>query len=92
MRRFEYKVEAGAEFAVTVPIFDVERSNAFLARHGITQSAGHRAIHPFESLLHAEYLANEVPNLHVPPHWSSGCGRPMPRAGPRSRAWRLHGN
>ena len=24
-------------------------------------------IHPFESLLHAEYLANEVPNLHVPP-------------------------
>ena len=24
------------------------------------------AIRPFESLLHAEYLANEVPNLRVP--------------------------
>ncbi len=67
LRRFEYKVEAGAEFAVTVPIFDVAALESFLARTASHQVPVIATIHPFESLLHAEYLANEVPNLHVPP-------------------------
>jgi homocysteine S-methyltransferase len=67
LRRFEYKVEAGAEFAVTVPIFDVATLDSFLARTASHKVPVIATIHPFESLLHAEYLANEVPNLHVPP-------------------------
>ena len=67
LRRFEYKVEAGAEFAVTVPIFDVAALESFLARMASHKVPVIATIHPFESLLHAEYLANEVPNLHVPP-------------------------
>jgi len=67
LRRFEYKVEAGAEFAVTVPIFDVATLGSFLARMASHEVPVIATIHPFESLLHAEYLANEVPNLHVPP-------------------------
>ena len=33
-RRFDYKVEAGAEFAVTQPIFDARSSREFLERIG----------------------------------------------------------
>jgi methionine synthase / methylenetetrahydrofolate reductase(NADPH) len=67
LRRFEYKVDAGAEFAVTLPIFDVTALERFLARTASHKVPVIATIHPFESLLHAEYLANEVPNLHVPP-------------------------
>jgi len=67
LRRFEYKVEAGAEFAVTLPIYDVAALESFLARTASHKVPVIATIHPFESLLHAEYLANEVPNLHVPP-------------------------
>ena len=34
LRRFEYKVEAGAEFAVTQPVFDAEAFAAFLRQIG----------------------------------------------------------
>ena len=64
-RRFRYKVEAGAEFAVTQPVFDVGGLVEFLAR-----SERHipvlAAITPLESLRHAEFLANEVPGVYVP--------------------------
>src|SRR5256886_5980503 len=32
LRRFEYKVEAGAEFVLTRPIFDLRQAEAFLSR------------------------------------------------------------
>ena len=66
IRRFEYKVEAGAEFAVTPPVFDPAALDHLLERighHGVPVIA---TVRPFESLLHAEFLANEVPNLKVP--------------------------
>jgi len=66
VRRFEYKVEAGAEYAVTTPIYDVEALDEFLRRVDHVRVPIIAAIRPFESLLHAEYLANEVPNLRVP--------------------------
>ena len=66
LRRFEYKVDAGAEFAVTLPIYDVAALEAFLAKTSARQVPIIATIHPFESVLHAEYLANEVPNLRVP--------------------------
>jgi homocysteine S-methyltransferase len=66
LRRFAYKVEAGAEFAITQPVFDVEEFRAFLARvreHEIPILAG---LMPLESLRHAEFMANEVPGVRVP--------------------------
>ena len=66
VRRFEYKVEAGAEFAVTLPIFDLDALDAFLAATAHVRLPIIAAVRPFDSLLHAEFLANEVPNLRVP--------------------------
>lgn len=66
LRRFAYKVEAGAEFAVSQPVFDVDELRAVLERvrhHGIPIIAG---IMPFESVRHAEFMANEVPGVRVP--------------------------
>jgi methionine synthase I (cobalamin-dependent)/5,10-methylenetetrahydrofolate reductase len=64
--RFKYKVEAGAEFAVTQPVFDVAALKAFIERSGAAIPFL-AAITPLESLRHAEYLANEVPGVCVPP-------------------------
>jgi 5,10-methylenetetrahydrofolate reductase len=66
VRRFEYKVEAGAEFAITLPIFDLDALDTFLTRTAHLRLPIVAAVRPFDSLLHAEFLANEVPNLRVP--------------------------
>jgi methionine synthase / methylenetetrahydrofolate reductase(NADPH) len=66
VRRFEYKVEAGAEFAVTPPIFDLAAFETFLAHVAHVRIPILAAVQAFDSLLHAEYLANEVPNIRVP--------------------------
>ncbi len=66
LRRFEWKVEAGAEYAITQPVFDLEQLDRFLARaggFGIPVIAG---IWPLVSLRNAEFLANEVPGITVP--------------------------
>ena len=66
VRRLEFKVEAGAEFAVTRPVFDVAAFERFLARvsgFGLPIIVG---IWPFESALNAEFMANEVPGVTVP--------------------------
>jgi methionine synthase I (cobalamin-dependent)/5,10-methylenetetrahydrofolate reductase len=68
VRRFEYKVDAGAEFAITRPVFDAgtfERLHARIASAGIPIFAGLR---PFESVIDAEFMANEVPGVRVPNH------------------------
>jgi homocysteine S-methyltransferase len=67
IRRFEYKVEAGAEFALTPPVFDTESLRRFLSRTGHVRIPLIAMVRPFDSLRHAEYLANEVPNVQVPP-------------------------
>ncbi|RPJ69180.1 MAG: bifunctional homocysteine S-methyltransferase/methylenetetrahydrofolate reductase [Acidobacteria bacterium] len=66
LRRFAYKVEAGAEFAITAPVFDLRAFEVFLARvegFGIPVVAG---LWPFDSQLNAEFMANEVPGVSVP--------------------------
>lgn len=64
LRRFRYKVEAGAEFAITQPVFDVEALVTFLERSGAPIPIL-ASIVPLESLRHAEFLANEVPGVSV---------------------------
>ncbi|HSB55308.1 MAG TPA: bifunctional homocysteine S-methyltransferase/methylenetetrahydrofolate reductase [Gemmatimonadales bacterium] len=66
LRRFAWKVEAGAEFAMTQPVFDLDQLDRFLdktAHHKLPIIAG---IWPLVSLRNAEFLANEVPGVTVP--------------------------
>ena len=67
MSRLAWKVDAGAEYAVTQPVFDLDQLDRFLDRaskHKIPIVAG---IWPLVSLRNAEFLANEVPGVSVPP-------------------------
>lgn len=66
LRRLEFKVQAGAEFAVTRPVFDVAAFERFLARVAPLQLPIVVGIWPFESALNAEFMANEVPGVTVP--------------------------
>jgi homocysteine S-methyltransferase len=66
LRRYRYKVEAGAEFAVTHPVFDPDDLRGFLQRAGEPRVPIIAGIRPLDSLRHAEYLANEVPGIRVP--------------------------
>jgi methionine synthase / methylenetetrahydrofolate reductase(NADPH) len=66
LRRFEYKVEAGAEFVVTRPVFDVTAFECFLRRIDHLKIPVVAGIWPFESALNAEFMANEVPDVVVP--------------------------
>lgn len=68
LERWHWKVEAGAEFGVTQPVFDVEALVGFLDR---IERAGTRipivaGIWPLVSLRNAEFLNNEVPGIDVP--------------------------
>jgi len=67
LSRFGYKVEAGADFAITQPVFSAEALERFLERAtpvGVPIVAG---IWPLQSLRSAEFLANEMPGVNVPP-------------------------
>jgi methionine synthase I (cobalamin-dependent)/5,10-methylenetetrahydrofolate reductase len=66
LRRFEYKVEAGAEFVLTRPVFDLEAFDAFLRRIEGARLPVVAGVLPFESARHAEFVANEVPGVRVP--------------------------
>ena len=66
MRRFEFKVEAGAEFAITQSVFDLEAFDAFLRRVEPLRMPILAGLWPFDSQLNAEFMANEVPGVRVP--------------------------
>ncbi len=65
--RFEWKVDAGAEFAVTQPVFDVEALLAFLERIRHVRIPVLAGVWPFASFRNAEFMNHEVPGVHVPP-------------------------
>ncbi len=66
LKRFAYKVEAGAEYAITQPVFDLEQLDRFLARVETFRIPIVAGIWPLISLRNAEFLANEVPGVSVP--------------------------
>jgi homocysteine S-methyltransferase len=66
LRRFQWKVEAGAEFAVTQPVFDVAGLESFLRRIEKTPIPIIAGIWPLVSVRQTEFLGNEVPGIHVP--------------------------
>jgi homocysteine S-methyltransferase len=66
LRRFQYKVQAGAEFALTQPVFDIgvfERFARRIERCKIPIIVG---ILPLPNFKTAEFLNNEVPGCSVP--------------------------
>lgn len=65
--RFRWKVEAGADFAITQPVFEVELLERFLERVARWPIPLLVALWPLRSLREAEFLANEVPGVVVPP-------------------------
>jgi homocysteine S-methyltransferase len=64
-KRFLYKVEAGAEYAITQPIYDLEAFEKFFDSLGV-QIPVLMGIWPLVSLRNAEFLKNEVPGVEVP--------------------------
>jgi homocysteine S-methyltransferase len=66
LRRFEYKVEAGAEFAITSPVFDAGVFERFVRRVEGFRVPILVGVWPFDSVRTAEYMANEVPGITVP--------------------------
>ena len=65
LERFAWKVEAGADFAVTQPVFDVGQLERMLEKAGSPIPVV-ASIWPLSSLRNAEFLANEVPGVQVP--------------------------
>jgi homocysteine S-methyltransferase len=66
IRRFEWKVDAGAEFAITQPVFDPDQLERFLERIAHVRIPIVAGIWPLVSVRNAEFLANEVPGVTVP--------------------------
>jgi 5,10-methylenetetrahydrofolate reductase len=66
LKRFAWKVEAGAEFAITQPVFDADQLETFLRRIEGFRIPVVAGIWPLVSQRNAEFLANEVPGVSVP--------------------------
>jgi len=66
LKRFEWKVDAGAEYAITQPVFDVAQLERFLGTIEHTRIPIIAGIWPLVSVRNAEFLANEVPGVVVP--------------------------
>jgi methionine synthase I (cobalamin-dependent)/5,10-methylenetetrahydrofolate reductase len=60
IRRFEYKVEAGAEYAVTQPVFDMRLLENFLRRIEHCRIPVVAGIWPLVSVRNAEFMKNEL--------------------------------
>jgi homocysteine S-methyltransferase len=82
-RRLRLKLEAGADFVMTQPIFDVDVWTRFLEVYGaeklpVPVMVG---ILPLQSSKHAEFLHNEVPGITL----TDSARDRMRRAGPHGR-------
>jgi methionine synthase / methylenetetrahydrofolate reductase(NADPH) len=60
VRRFAYKVEAGAEFAITQPVFDMRVLEEFLRRIEGFRIPVIAGIWPLTSLRNAEFMKNDL--------------------------------
>lgn len=66
IHRFEWKVDAGAQFAITQPVFDIDQLFSFLKRIEHCRIPIIAGIWPLVSYKNAEFLSNEVPGISVP--------------------------
>jgi methionine synthase / methylenetetrahydrofolate reductase(NADPH) len=66
IERLHLKVEAGARWLQTQPVYDLEQLDRFLARAGRVPVPILVGVLPLHSFRHAEFLHNEVPGIVVP--------------------------
>ena len=66
LRRLEWKIEAGAEYLITQPVFDLSILESFLRRIEHVKLPLLCGIWPLISYRNAEFMNNEVPGAHVP--------------------------
>src|SRR5690349_20742029 len=74
IRRFEYKVQAGAEYAVTQPVFDLSLLENFLRRIEHCRIPVIAGIWPLVSARNAEFMKNEL-RVSVPDSILERMGR-----------------
>jgi len=65
IRRFEWKVEAGAEYAITQPVYDTKQLKDFLKRIEHVRIPIVAGIFPLVSIRNAEFMHNEVPGVVI---------------------------
>jgi methionine synthase I (cobalamin-dependent)/5,10-methylenetetrahydrofolate reductase len=66
LRRLDWKVKAGAEYAITQPVFDVLQLEHFLSRIEHLRLPIVAGIWPLLSYRNAQFMNNEVPGVNVP--------------------------
>ena len=66
MRRFYWKVEAGAEFAITQPVFDIRLFDRFLGAIESIRIPVLAGIWPLTRYKNAEFMNNELAGVTVP--------------------------
>ncbi|MCD6290589.1 MAG: methylenetetrahydrofolate reductase, partial [Anaerolineae bacterium] len=66
VRVLRRKVRAGADFAITQPIYDVAVLKRFIEEFGPPPIPVLIGILPLRNIRHAEFLHNEVPGIRVP--------------------------
>ncbi|MBI2154767.1 MAG: bifunctional homocysteine S-methyltransferase/methylenetetrahydrofolate reductase [Candidatus Rokubacteria bacterium] len=66
LARLFRKIEAGARWAQTQPVYDLEGLERFLSRAGRLSIPIIVGILPLHSFRHAEFLHNEVPGITIP--------------------------
>lgn len=64
--RFDWKLKAGAEYAITQPVFDAQQLEHFLARIEHFHVPVVAGIWPLLSYRNAQFMNNEVPGVSVP--------------------------
>ncbi|HEU5452104.1 MAG TPA: bifunctional homocysteine S-methyltransferase/methylenetetrahydrofolate reductase [Terriglobales bacterium] len=74
IRRFEYKVEAGAEYAITQPVFDLRLLEVFLRRIEGCRVPVVAGIWPLTSVRNAEFMKNEL-RVSIPDEILERMGR-----------------
>jgi methionine synthase I (cobalamin-dependent)/5,10-methylenetetrahydrofolate reductase len=67
LRRLDWKIEAGAEYMITQPVFDLAILERFMKRISHIPLPLICGIWPLVSYRNAEFMNNEVPGASVPP-------------------------
>jgi homocysteine S-methyltransferase len=67
LKRLDWKIEAGAEYMITQPVFDLRILERFMKRIAGVKIPLICGIWPLVSYRNAEFMNNEVPGASVPP-------------------------
>jgi homocysteine S-methyltransferase len=66
--RFHQKLAAGADFAMSQPLYDMDQLQAFMDRVGKIPIPFLLGVMPLQSHKHTEFLHNELPGVTIPDH------------------------